>query len=109
MQIDILHALQRRYATKVFDRTKKISGRDWAVLESALVLCPSGYGLQPWKFLVIRQTEIRRKLRTASIGQSQVEDCSNFVVFTSKTSIDEAYIDRHVANVAEFEIAPKKR
>ena len=41
----LLEQLNWRYATKQFDPTRKISAGDWATLEDALVLSPSG--LQP--------------------------------------------------------------
>ena len=43
----LLEALQWRYATKVFDPTKKIPADVWQTLERALVLTPTSYGLQP--------------------------------------------------------------
>lgn len=47
----LLSQLQWRYATKQFDPARKISGADWEALEQTLILTPSSYGLQPWKFL----------------------------------------------------------
>jgi nitroreductase len=43
---------------------------------------------------------VRKALTPASLHQSQVEDCSHFVVFTAKTSIDEAYVDLWVSEMA---------
>jgi nitroreductase len=108
MQTEVLQSLRRRYATKIFDPTEKISDGDWEILESALILSPSGYGLQPWKFIVVQDPEIRRRLRSASLNQSQVVDASHFIVFTSKTSMDECYIDRHVSVVAKARNRPKE-
>ena len=59
----LLSALHWRYATKQFDPAKKVSPEDWQTLEEALVLTPSSFGLQPWKFLVIQDAELRAKLR----------------------------------------------
>ena len=42
----LLAQLNWRYATKQFDPARKISPEDWAVLENALILSPSSYGLQ---------------------------------------------------------------
>ena len=104
----ILHALQRRYATKLFDPKMKISKDHWQLLESALSLTPSGYGLQPWKFFIIDDPEVRKKLRDASLDQSQVEESSHFVVFASKNSVDESYIASHVSVVARARNMPKE-
>lgn len=78
----LLTQLRWRYATKQFDPTKKIPAEAWAALEETLVLTPSSYGLQPWKFLVITDPAIREKLKAASWDQSQITDASHLVVFT---------------------------
>jgi nitroreductase len=98
---NILQALNWRYATKTFDPTKKVSASDWKVLSESLRLAPSSYGLQPWKFMVIQNSDIRKQLKEASWSQSQVTDCSHFVVLVIKEKMDEAHIDLHLAHVAE--------
>lgn len=97
----LLQQLNWRYATKKFDPAKKISAADWATIEKALVLTPSSYGLQPWKFIVVTDPALKAKLRPASWNQSQVEDCSHLVVFAAKVDITEADVDRFVARIAE--------
>ena len=97
----LLQQLNWRYATKKFDSTKKISATDWAVLEQALILTASSYGLQPWKFIVVTDPALKAKLRPASWNQSQVEDCSHLVVFAAQQDITEADVDRFVARIAE--------
>ena len=97
----LLQQLAWRYATKKFDPSKKVSAADWAVLEKALVLTASSYGLQPWKFIVVTDSVLKAKLRPASWNQSQVEDCSHLVVFTAKQDITEGDVDQFVARIAE--------
>ena len=92
----LLDTLRWRYATKAFDPTKKIDAATWDVLAQSLVLTPSSYGLQPWKFLVVTSPELKKQLRPVSWNQAQVEDCSHHVVFLDKTSITEADLDRYV-------------
>jgi nitroreductase len=96
----MVDALSWRYAVKQFDQTKRISDADWSSLETALVLSPSAYGLQPWRFLVVQNPYVRKELADASWGQSQVESCSHFIVFCSKSSVDAAYIDEFVREMA---------
>ena len=97
----LLSQLNWRYATKQFDPARKISAEDWAVLENALILSPSSYGLQPWKFIVITDQKMREKLFPATWNQRQVLDCSHFVVFAANTKMSEQHIDRHVARTVE--------
>ena len=102
----LLDQLNWRYATKQFDSTRKIHTEDWASLEEALRLSPSSVGLQPWKFLVINDPELRAKLQPASYGQAQIVDASHLVVFTTKVNLGEADVDAHIAKVAEVKGVP---
>jgi nitroreductase len=99
--IDLLDALTWRYATKKFDPTKIIAAETWSALEDSLVLTPSSYGLQPWKFLVITSPEIKEQLKPLSWNQAQVTDCSHYVVFTIKKNLTAADVDRFVTRTAE--------
>jgi len=99
---DLLKDLNWRYATKAFDPTKTTPAETWKALEESLVLTPSSCGLQPWKFIVITDKDLKAKLKPHAWNQSQVTDCSHFVVFAGKTSIDEAYIDQFLARMIEM-------
>jgi nitroreductase len=97
----VLTQLNWRYATKKFDSARKISPEDWAVLEEALILSPSSYGLQPWKFIVITDQKTREKLFPATWKQRQILDCSHYVVFVVNTAMTEEHIDRHITRTVE--------
>jgi nitroreductase len=101
-----LGQLHWRYATKQFDSTKQIPSETWQVLEQSLVLSQSSFGLQPWKFLVIRNPEIRQQLVEHSWNQKQVIDASHLVVFAINKNIDAAYVDRYVARMSEVQGVP---
>jgi len=90
-----------RCSVKKFDSKKKISQSTWSAIEKALVLSPSSYGLQPWKFLVVTNPEIRKTLTPLSWGQSQIEDCSHLVVFAYRNKMDEAYVEKYVKSIME--------
>lgn len=92
--------LNWRYATKTFDPQKKISAADWSALEDSLVLTPSSYGLQPWKFLVVADPAVRAQLMPHAWGQRQVVDASHFVVLCARTSVDETYVDKYLQDMA---------
>jgi nitroreductase len=96
----ILRQLRWRYATKKFDATSKIAPADWQTLEDALVLSPSSFGLQPWKFVVITDQQVKERLVAASWGQQQLADASHVVVFTVRRNLSAEDIDRHVQRIA---------
>jgi len=97
----LLSALHWRYATKVFDPAKKIPADIWKTLEETLVLTPSSFGLQPWKFFVITDDALRARLRPHAWDQAQVTDCSHFVVMAAELNVKEPFIDKHVSRIAE--------
>jgi nitroreductase len=102
----LLAALRWRYATKVFDVTKKIPADVWHALEQALVLTPTSYGLQPYQFLVVRDAAKRAALLPHSWGQKQVTDCSHFIVFTARTEMKETDVDRFLKRAGEVRSLP---
>ena len=102
----LLAQLNWRYATKKFDPAKKISAADWAALEQALILTPTSYGLQPYKFLVLTDPAIRAQLVPASWGQTQPVDCSHYIVFAARAQNTEADVDHYIARMAEVRGTP---
>ena len=84
----LLRALQWRYATKQFDANRTIPEETWKVLEQSLVLTPSSFGLQPWRFLIVKNPALRSQLREVSWGQPQLTDASHLVVLTARTDLD---------------------
>ena len=102
----LLKALNWRYATKVFDSTKKIPADTWAALEQSLVLTPTSYGLQPYRFLIVQSHATRAALLPHSWGQKQVVDCSHFVVFLARTEMKEADVDKLIQRIGAVRGVP---
>lgn len=97
----LLERLNWRYATKQFDPKRKIPAETWTALEQALVLTPSSFGLQPWRFVVVTDQNVKEQLVSHSWNQTQPAECSHFVVFAVKTDMAKDYIDRYLARMAE--------
>lgn len=97
----IIAQLNWRMATKSFDPAKKISDSDLELLTEALRLTPSSFGLQPWKFVVVENPELKAKLQVASYGQKQIIEASHLLVLCAKTTLGQADVDAYIQNVAE--------
>lgn len=100
--------LNWRYATKKFDTSKKVSEEDLEELLEAIQLSASSYGLQPYQILVIKNPELRIKLKAASFNQSQITDASHLLVFANLAEIDKVYVDSYLDNIAETRITKRK-
>ena len=104
----LLSALNWRYATKAFDPDRKIPEATWKTLEEALLLSPSSFGLQPYRFLVVKDPAVRASLRPHSWNQGQVTDASHYVVFAGRTAITEAEINRFLDRIVEVRGVPRE-
>ncbi len=102
----VLQQLHWRYATKKFDTTKKIPEEIWQTLEESLVLAPSSFGLQPWKFFVVTNPEVRQQLLEHTWGQKQVVDASHLVVLAIKKDLNVGDVDRYMQHMAEVRQVP---
>lgn len=103
---ELLKIQEWRASVKKFDDSKKIPSDQWESLEKTLVLSPSSFGLQPWKFAVVSKPEIRQKLLPLSWNQTQVVEASHMVVFLYRNNMDEAYIQSYVDSIAQTREVP---
>jgi nitroreductase len=97
----LVQQLQWRYATKAFDTASKIPDADWQTLEQVLILTPSSYGLQPWRFVVVTDQAVKEKLVSVSWNQKQPGECSHMVVMAIRSNFCEPDIDNYIKRMAE--------
>jgi nitroreductase len=72
-------AISERRSTPSFDGEPIASSDLRQILEAGL-RAPSGYNMQPWRFIVVQHPEQRRRLRAASYNQAKVEEASAVIV-----------------------------
>lgn len=72
-------AIQERRATPSFDGVP-IPPEDLKQILEAGLNAPSGYNMQPWRFIVVQSPEQKRRLRAASYNQAKVEEASAVIV-----------------------------
>ncbi|MBD5782592.1 NAD(P)H-dependent oxidoreductase [Pelagicoccus sp. NFK12] len=98
---DILEQLNWRYATKEFDASRKIPAETIEALEEALVLTPSSFGLQPWKFFVVETQSVKDQFPAVSWNQQQPKDCSHLVVLASRVGYERDDVGAFISRMAE--------
>lgn len=99
--MDLIQQLNWRYATKVYDPTKKLTDEQVATVKTVLQLSPSSFGLQPYKFVQVKNPELRAKLREVSWGQPQITDASELFVLCRIDMIDTAYAEKFIEMTAK--------
>ena len=72
-------AVRERRATPSFEDVP-IHTADLEKIIRAGLSAPSAYNLQPWRFVVVRDREQKKKLRQAAFGQAKVEEASAVIV-----------------------------
>ena len=71
--------LRERRSTPAFEPTPVHEADLHKILHAGLE-APSGYNLQPWRFIVVRDPERRKRLRTASHNQPKIEQAPVVIV-----------------------------
>ncbi len=104
----LLAQLHWRAAIKKFDATRKIPEATWSALEQALVLSPSSCGLQPWKFLVVKDPAVRATLRSHAWNQAQITDASHLVVLARRVDMKLSDVDKCIDRIAEVRSAARE-
>lgn len=72
-------AIAERRATQSFEHVP-IHVADLEKIIRAGIAAPSGYNLQPWRFIAVREGGHKKKLRATAFGQAKVEEASVVIV-----------------------------
>jgi nitroreductase len=88
-----IEKLNWRYATKKMDPQKKLPEEKLERILDAIRLAPTSSGLQPFEVLIVKNPELRSKIREAAWNQSQVTEASHLLVFTAWDNYTEARIN----------------
>jgi nitroreductase len=104
---EILDAFQFRHACKEFDDTRRLSAEDFQFILETARLSPSSFGLEPWKFLVVQNPDLREKLALHTWGgQKQIPTASHVIVTLLRKSCymryDSDYVQNFMRHVQKF-------
>jgi len=72
-------AIRERRATPSFDGAP-IPAEDLRKILDAGLSAPSGYNMQPWRFIVVQSEDQKKRLRSAAYNQGKVEEASAVIV-----------------------------
>lgn len=78
--MEVFEAIETRRAVKHFDPDHQLSDEEVNKLMSAAILSPTAFNIQNWRFVLVKDPELRKQIRAASWDQAQVTDASLLVV-----------------------------
>ncbi len=80
--MELLDKLNWRYAAKAMNGETVSEDKIERILEAAR-LAPTSSGLQPFEIIVIKNQEIKEKIKPVAWNQSVITDCSHLLVFAA--------------------------
>jgi nitroreductase len=81
--MNIFEAINQRRAVKHFDPQFSISTEQERKLIEYGMQSPSSFNIQHWRIVVVRDTDLRKKIRSVSYNQSQITDSSLLFIVTA--------------------------
>ena len=77
-------AIYQRRSVKAYDPNHKITPEEEQKLLEAAIQSPSSFNIQHWRFVVLRDAELRQKIRREfGNDQAQMTDASLLILFTA--------------------------
>ena len=113
---EILDVFNYRYACKKFNKEKKVSDEDFATIIESARLSPSSFGLEPWKFLLLKNEKMKEDFKEFSWGGiNSLNGASHIVIVLARKGVTAeskhmAHMLKDVKKVSEeLESAIKER
>lgn len=78
--LNVLEAIETRRSIKHYDPNHRLTEAEIARLVELAKLAPSSFNMQNYRFVLVRDPELRREIRAAAWDQAQVTDASLLVV-----------------------------
>ena len=78
--MDTFDAIKQRRSVKHYDPNHKFTEEEIEKLMSLAVLSPTSFNMQNWRFVLVKDSETRKKIRAVAWDQAQVTDSSLLIV-----------------------------
>jgi nitroreductase/dihydropteridine reductase len=96
----INQALNRRYATKQYQKNSPIDPKIIEALIDAWRMAPSSFGLDPVRFIIVQDQATKELLLPHAYNQPQITDASALIILATETMSTE-YINQYISHVAQ--------
>lgn len=81
--MEVSKAIEMRRSVKAYDPNHRMSEAETEKLMALAMLSPTAFNIQNWRFVLVRDAELRKKIRANAWDQAQVTDASLLVVLTA--------------------------
>ncbi|MDO5971035.1 NAD(P)H-dependent oxidoreductase [Flavivirga aquimarina] len=104
--MDTIKQLQWRYATKKFNKSKKLTSTKLNILKEAFNLTATSFGLQTIKLIIVENKDLRTSLVKHSFNQKQILDASYLLVICIQNDISEEDINAYYDTIKSIRKTP---
>lgn len=100
--MNVVDAIYNRRSVKHFDPEHKMTTEEETKLFEAVLQAPTSFNIQHWRFIVLRDPELRTKIREElGNNQAQMTDASLLVLFTADTKAWQKEPNRYWQNAPQ--------
>ncbi len=99
--MELFTAIKERRAVKHYNPSASVSESDFNKIMNAVLLSPTSYNIQHWRFVRVTDADIRRKIQEAAWEQTQVTEASELIVLCADTQAWQKKPQRYWANTPE--------
>ncbi len=99
--MQVKEAITLRRSVKQFDVSHKMTEEEITHLLSLAVLSPTAFNIQHWRFVVVKDVELRNKIRQAAWNQAQVTDSSLLIILCADLKAWEKSPERYWKNASD--------
>lgn len=106
--MDIVEGLKWRYATKKFDKDRKVPQEKLEVLTQAFNLTATSFGLQPVKLLVVSDPATQERLVAPAYNQMQVASASHLLILCVEKELSASFVHDYFDKVRMVRETPEE-
>lgn len=99
--MNVSQAITERRSVKVYDPQHQMTQVEIDQLLSLAMLSPTAFNIQHWRFVVVTDNELRKKIRASSWNQAQVTDASLLIILTADLNAWEKNPERYWRNAPQ--------
>lgn len=78
--MDTLDAIYKRRAVKHFDPDHKLTQEEETRLLEAAIQAPTSFNIQHWRFVIVRDPDLRQRIRNECGDQAQITEASLLLI-----------------------------
>lgn len=105
----LLENLKWRYAAKAYDPKKKVAREHIDIIIEAARLAPTSSGLQPFRIMLVENSDLREKMVAGSLNPDCMRECSHVLVFAAWDRYSSERIDRVFDRITQERGLPSGR